>query len=93
MSQVDLHAVVSTVLTEDGITNVTQGTVACDHLRTLLSDLLKAADPEGYAEYRKLKHPACNGKGTLEDRRAATRFLFDRARDLLVPHYLPAKGR
>ncbi len=93
MSQINLDEVVGAVVSDDGVTNITQGTVACDHVRTLLSSILRAADPVGYTEYRKIKRPAGAGSSTLETRREATRFLFDRVRDLLVPYYLPTKGR
>lgn len=88
MNTLDLNEVVSSKLTETGAEVVTMGTIACANVRGLLRSLLKVADAEGYAEYRALKYPVGEGSDTPESRRAATRFLFDRTRDLLVPHYV-----
>lgn len=88
----DLNEVVSSKLTGTGVEVVTVGTIACNNVRGLLRSLLKTADAEGYAEYRALKYPAGGGSDTPESRVAATRFLFDRARDLLVPHYVSASA-
>lgn len=93
MAQVNLDEVVGSVLSDDGVTNITAGTLACDKVRTLLSSILRVVDPVGYTKYRKIKHPAGDGSATLETRKEATSFLFERAKDLLVPHYLPTKGR
>jgi hypothetical protein len=84
----DLTEAVSSRMTEDGVETVTVGSVACANVRCQLRTLLKVADAEGYAEYRAVKYPAGEGSDTPETRLAATRFLFDRARDLLTPHYV-----
>ncbi len=92
MSALDLNDVVSSKLTETGVEVVTKGTIACANVREVLRSLLKTADAEGYALYRTTKYPAGAGSDTPESRLAATRFLFDRARDLLVPHYVSASA-
>jgi hypothetical protein len=87
----NLNEVVGTSLNENGVTTVTRGALAMHQVRSILSGLLQQADPAGYAEYRKLKRPAGKGSDTPETRQEAQRFLFDRARDLLVPFYIPTR--
>lgn len=84
----DLNEVVATRVTDTGVLNVTRGNVVSAQVREGLRNLLQTADPEGYAEYRAIKYPEGEGSDTPETRLAATRFIFDRARDLLTEHYL-----
>jgi len=91
MNAVDLNEIVTERLTEDGVQPITMGAVACGQIRAQIRAVLKVADAEGYAAYRALKYPAGEGSATPESRLAATRFLFDRARDLLTPHYVSSE--
>jgi len=88
MNAVDLNEIVTEQLTDEGVTPITMGAVACAQLRGQMRALLKVADAEGYSLYRALKYPAGEGSDTPETCVAATRFLFDRARDLLAKHYV-----
>lgn len=90
MNAMDLNEVVTEHLTEEGVQPITMGAVACAQLRNQMRALLKIADAEGYAAYREIKYPGGKGSATPETRLAATRYLFDRSRDLLVPHYVQA---
>lgn len=92
MPQLDLNQVVDSVCTDDGVTTITIGTQVCACVRENLRQLIKASDPEGYATYRALKYPGGDGTDTPESRLEATRYLFDRARDLLAPFYLRTDG-
>lgn len=92
MSQIDLNQVTGDKLTPDGVQPITVGAVICAQAREQFRSLLKAAAPERYEEYRSIKYPAGNGSATPETRLAATRFLFDAARDLLAPHYVSTAG-
>jgi hypothetical protein len=91
MNAIDLNEIVSSRITSEGVETVTMGTVACANFRDQARALLKSADSAGYAEYRSTKYPAGEGSATPETRLAATSFLFDRVRDLLVPHYVRTK--
>jgi hypothetical protein len=88
MSQLDLNRIVGDVLTDKGVQPITVGAQVCACVRDNLRSLVRAADPESYIEYRRIKYPAGEGSDTLETRQEATRYLFNRARDLLVPHYV-----
>lgn len=92
MSHLDLNTIVGDKMTPEGVTPITQGAAICASLRENLRQLLAAADPESYAEYRKIKYPAGEGSDTPESRLEATRFIFDRVRDLLLPHYVSTKA-
>ena len=87
----DLNEVVGTRVTDGGVLNVTRGHVVSAQVREGLRNLLQAFDAEGYAEYRAIKYPEGKGSDTPESRVAATRFIFDRARDVLSTHYLSMK--
>jgi hypothetical protein len=86
----DLNAVIKTTVTEEGVSAITRGAVVCAQVREGLREIIRAGDPEGYAAYRVMKYPGGEGTDTPATRIAATRFLFERARDILVPHYTPA---
>lgn len=89
---VKLDDVVNNQVTPDGVRPITAGNVISAEIREGLRQLLKRHDPEGYALYRKTKYPNGDEAGsTDETAKAATRILFDRARDLLVPYYLSSK--
>ena len=93
MNEFDLNAVVATKLTLEGVSVVTQGAVIGAAVREGLRTLLRAADPQGYAQYKTLKYPGGKAAGsTPESQLAATRFLFDRTRDLLESHYVPSNA-
>jgi hypothetical protein len=83
-----LNTVLADKLTNEGITPVTLGAVLGSTMREGLKQFLKTLDPSGYAEYRKLKDV-----GTPEAKIAATKFLFDRTRDLLLVHYTPTPAK
>ncbi len=87
----DLNEIIGTRLNDDGVGNLTRGMVICAQVRDNLRDLLQHTDEPGYAQYRKIKYPYGEGTDTDETRVAATRFLFDRTRDILVPHYVSSK--
>lgn len=85
-----LDHVVSSKMSEDGVISVTVGSVICSQMAAQMRALLKSTDPEAFKQYEAIKYP--NGRGndtSLENKRAATRFLFSAARDLLAPHYVP----
>jgi len=86
----DLNEVMGTKLNEEGVANVTRGAVLCGIAAANLREILKQADPAMYADYRAVRYPEGEGSDTMETRRDSVRFLFDAARDLLVPHYVPA---
>lgn len=89
---VPLDTVLADHVSPDGVTPLTAGAVLCVEVRQGLRRVLKAHDPEGYATYQKLKYPEGKDAGTsAEHRLDATRFLFDRVRDLLLPHYIPTE--
>lgn len=89
MSQIDLDTVLGVTETNDGsVLPITIGSQVCATVRENLRALIQASDPEGYAQYRAIKYPGGDGTDTPETRIEATRFIFDRARDLLVPHYI-----
>jgi len=88
MNQLDLDQVVTDIITDAGVQPITRGAQVCACVRDNLRALIQASDPEGYIRYRALKYPAGEGSDTPETRVEATRFLFDHARDLLVPHYV-----
>jgi len=88
--KVDLNDVVDTKEIDGTVVMITKGTIACSNTVMLLRDTLKLSDPEGYNTYRAVKYPAGEGSATPETRVAAIRFLFDRVRDLLIPHYVPS---
>jgi len=89
MSQFDLNQIVNDKITDDGIQPITVGAVICAQAREQFRSLLRAAAPERYEEYRSVKYPSGSKESaTPETRLAATRFLFDAARDLLAPHYV-----
>lgn len=81
--KIKLNTVIADKLTADGVQPVTLGGVIGVAIRDQLRGLLKSMDPEGYAEYRKLKDSGDAGV-------VAMRFLFDRTRDLLSPLYISA---
>lgn len=88
----DLNDVVKSKLTEDGVMNVTVGMVLCQKAAYQFREMLKTFAPDKYLEYRKLKYPAGESvPSTHADKVAATRFLFDTARDLLCAHYVSSK--
>ena len=86
----NLNEVVADVITAEGVQPITVGAQVCACVRENLRAFVRAADPDSYAQYRSIKYPEGLGSDTLETRREATRFIFDRARDLLVPHYVPS---
>jgi len=88
MPEFDLNQVAGDKLTPEGVQPITVGAVICSQAREQFRSLLKVAAPERYEEYRSIKYPAGDGSATQETRVAATRFLFDAARDLLAPHYV-----
>lgn len=88
----NLTTVVGDQITQDGVMPVNVGQVLCAEIREGLRRVLKTYDPEGYALYRATKYPAGEGSETTETCQAATRILFDRTRDLLVPFYLTTKA-
>lgn len=88
----NLDEIVHEKLTLEGVTPITQGAVVCATVRENLRNLLKLADPKGYARYKAIKYPNGEGSDTDHSRLAATSFLFDRARDLLLPHYVSTKA-
>ena len=90
--ELDLSAVVTDKITEEGVCPITTGNMVCANVAGNLRNLLKQADPEGYALYRSTKYPDGDGSATAETRVEALRFLFDRSRDLLAPHYLSSGG-
>lgn len=87
-----LTDVVSDKITESGIQPITVGHVLSAQVRDGLRAILREYDEEGYAQYRATKYPTGEGSDTPETRLAATRFLFDRTRDLMTTHYLSTKG-
>lgn len=87
----DLNEVIGTRLNDEGVGALTRGMIICAQVRDNLRDLLQHVDEPGYAKYRKIKYPYGEGSDTNETRVEATRFLFDRARDTLIPHYVPSK--
>jgi hypothetical protein len=84
----DLNEVIGSLVSENGVASLTRGAVLSAQVREGLRNILKSADPEGYNTYREIKYPQGPGSDTSESRLAATRFIFDRARDLLVQHYV-----
>lgn len=88
--KIDLNDVVATKVSAEGVLAVTKGALIGAAIREGLRGLLKDADPEGYALYRATKYPAGEGSDTVSTRLAATRFLFDRARDVFAAHYVSA---
>jgi hypothetical protein len=86
--KINLNQVISSVPTAEGVTVITAGSLLCAQARNNLRNLLKDTDPEGYAEYRKIKYPDGRGSETHETCVAATRFIFARAGELLAPHYV-----
>lgn len=88
----DLNQIVADKMTETGVTPLTAGNLVSAHVRESLRSVLKAHDPDGYAMYKAIKYPGGpenESSATAETRLAATRFLFDRTRDLLLPYYMP----
>jgi hypothetical protein len=86
-----LTDVVLDKVSEAGVLPITAGNVVSAQVRDGLRAILKQYDEEGYALYRATKYPTGEGSDTPETRLAATRFLFDRTRDLLTTHYLSSK--
>lgn len=93
MNSVDLHEVVGNVIDENGVQPITRGAQVCACVREQLRQIIQAANPKSYMDYRALKYPAGDGSDTPETRVEATRFLFDCARDLLVPHYVSSAAK
>jgi hypothetical protein len=89
---VNLNEVVTNQVSENGVQPITAGAVIFAQVRDGLRSVLKHHDEEGYAQYRAIKYPTGEGSDTAEARLAATRFLFDRVRDILLPHYVSTKG-
>jgi hypothetical protein len=87
----DLNEVVATQVTEDGVDIRTRGQLLCARVREDIRHLIKHCDPEGYQLYRGIKYPQGDKSDTDVTRVEATKFLFNRVRDLLVPHYVPTK--
>ena len=86
-----LTDVVSDKVSESGVQPITVGHVVSAQVREGLRAILKQYDEEGYAQYRAIKYPEGEGSDTPETRVAATRFLFDRSRDLMATYYLSTK--
>lgn len=87
---VPLDKVLADAVNPEGITPLSAGAVLCAEIRQGLRRVLKAHDPEGYAAYKRLKYPEGKDAGkSTEHRIEATKFLFDRVRDLLLPYYIP----
>lgn len=89
MTDLDLNALAGSRMDENGVEVILVGSVINARIRHQLRQLLKEADPEGYSLYRDLKYDQ-EGETSQEQGVAATRFLFDRARDLLTPYYQPS---
>jgi len=85
---VDLNQKVSEKMTPSGLKTITTGAVVCAQVRQGLRAVLKNHDAEGYDQYRAIKYPTGPKSDTPESRLAACRFLFERARDILLPHYI-----
>ena len=88
-----LNEVVTEKMGPEGVQQITAGAVMCAQVRSGLRAVLKQHDPEGYALYRSIKYPTGEGSATPETGMAATKFLFDQVRDLLVPHYVSTKDK
>lgn len=88
MDGTDLSEVVTDKVTESGILPITVGMIVSAQVRDGLRAVLKRFDQPGYEQYRAIKYPTGSGSDTPATRLAATRFLFDRARDLLTAHYV-----
>ena len=88
----NLNEVVTNQVSENGVQPITAGAVIFAQVRDSLRSVLRHHDEEGYGQYRVIKYPSGEGSDTLETRLAASRFLFDRVRDVLLPHYVSTKN-
>lgn len=86
--ELDLNDVIGTRVTQEGVAPVTKGAVISARLRDSLRSLLKLADPEGYEQYRKVRYPSGASSATETTKRESVRYLFARAGELAVQHYL-----
>ena len=86
--QIDLNKVIEDHLTEKGATVITVGTMICGDFGDRFRQLLKHVDPDSYAHYRELKYPDGPDSVTPESALAAMTYVFERASELLLPHYL-----
>ena len=75
-------------MSDAGVIQITTGTIICGNIGNSLRQLVKQADPPGYETYRTLKYPNGEDSVTEETARAAMAFIFDRAAELLLPHYV-----
>lgn len=57
-------------------------------IRNVIRDQLKMACPDLYADYRKIRYPGGDGTDTDATHAQSVVFLFDKAREIIAPHYV-----
>lgn len=86
--KIDLNEIATAKVTPEGVQDITVGAIITSQMREGLRQFLKAADPEGYAEYRQIRYPSGPESATDETRRASVEFIFNRVGKIAATHYV-----
>jgi hypothetical protein len=82
--------IIGTVVTANGVLNITFASVVGAALRHQCVAMLKAVSPSDYTTYKSLRFPS-GGPKTVASRRASAEFALAKAAEIALTHYWKAE--